>query len=198
MKLVQLTETAPLITLCGNPNTGKTSIFNRLTRKHRKVGNYPGITVEKFEAQINLDAKHPAVVCDIPGTYSLSARSAEEQIAILAIAGIPPLDPPDLTVVVVDATQLSRNLYLVLQLMETGGPMIIALNMVDMLKSEGLRIDTAAMERELGIPVVPVSGLTGAGIDDLRRRMVDVLDAPDSGRASCRWAPTGEAVAGGY
>jgi len=158
MSLLHPTAAPPLVTLCGNPNTGKTSIFNRLTSMNQKIGNYPGITVEKFEAQIELDAKHPAVVCDVPGTCSLSAHSAEEQIAILAIAGIPPLDPPDLTVVVVDATQLSRGLYLVLQIIETGGAAIVALNMVDLLKRQGLQIDVAAMERELGIPVVPVSG----------------------------------------
>jgi len=187
MSLLQPTAAPPLVTLCGNPNTGKTSIFNRLTGRRQKVGNYPGVTVEKFEAEIRLDAEHPAVCCDVPGTCSLSARSAEEQIAILAMAGIPPLAPPALTVVVVDSTQLSRNLYLVLQIIEIGGPAIVALNMIDQLEREGLAVDIEAMERELGIPVVPVSGLTGEGIDDLRQRMIDVLDNPDRGRASSRW-----------
>jgi ferrous iron transport protein B len=194
MKLLQITDPPPLITLCGNPNTGKTSLFNRLTGLNLKVGNYPGITVEKFETRIELAPDRPAVVCDVPGTHSLSARSVEEQIAILAIAGIPPLAPPDLTVVVVDATQLSRNLYLVLQIVETGGPAIVALNMVDLLERRGLEVDVEAMERELGIPVVPVSGITGAGIDTLRRRMTAVLDAPETGRASCRWRAPGEAI----
>lgn len=194
MSLLHPTPARPLVTLCGNPNTGKTSIFNRLTKRNRKVGNYPGVTVEKFEAEIDLDATHPAVCCDVPGTCSLSARSAEEQIAILAIAGIPPLEPPQLTVIVVDSTQLSRNLYLVLQVIETGGPAIVALNMVDLLEREGTAIDVEAMERELGIPVVPVSGLTGAGIKQLRRRMIEVLDAPERGRATCRWAPGGTQV----
>jgi len=194
VKLLQVTATPPLVTLCGNPNTGKTSIFNRLTGNNQKVGNYPGVTVEKFEAQIELDAKHPAVICDVPGTCSLSARSAEEQIAILAIAGIPPLEPAQLNVVVVDATQLSRNLYLVLQVIETGGPAIVALNMMDLLPREGLEIDVAAMERELGIPVVPLCGLTGEGIDGLKQRMIDVLDEPDRGRSTCRWGPAGATV----
>ena len=194
MKLLHPTVAPPLVTLCGNANTGKTSIFNRLTGSNQKVGNYPGVTVEKFEAQIKLDSDHTAVVCDVPGTGSLSASSAEEQIAILAIAGIPPLEPPDLTVVVVDATQLSRNLYLVLQVIEAGGPAIVALNMMDLLKGEGIEIDIAAMQKELGVPVVPVSGLTGQGIDDLCRRMIEVLDAPDTGSASCRWTPEGPAV----
>jgi ferrous iron transport protein B len=194
MKLLHPTVAPPLVTLCGNANTGKTSIFNRLTGSNQKVGNYPGVTVEKFEAQIELDSDHTAVVCDVPGTGSLSASSAEEQIAILAIAGIPPLEPPDLTVVVVDATQLSRNLYLVLQVIEAGGPAILALNMMDLLKGEGIEIDIAAMQKELGVPVVPVSGLTGQGIDDLCRRMIEVLDAPDTGIASCRWTAEGPAV----
>ena len=185
----------PLITVAGNPNTGKTSIFNRLTGRNLKVGNYPGVTVERTEATVNLDSNHPATICDVPGTYSLSARSAEEQIAILAIAGIPPLTPPDLTVIVIDATQLSRNLYLVLQVIETGGPAIVALNMVDMLSSRGLQIDSQELESQLGIPVVPVSGLTGDGVGDLRARMVEVLDNPSRGITEWHWKPTEGALA---
>ena len=180
----------PLVTVAGNPNTGKTSIYNRLTGQNLKVGNYPGVTVERFESEVHLDAKHRVRICDIPGTYSLSARSAEEQIAILAIAGIPPLRPPDLTVVVVDATQLSRNLYLVLQVIEAGGPAIVALNMVDLMRERGMVLDVERLEAELGIPVVPVSGLTGEGIPRLRERMCAVLDAPDRGQSGWAWQPT--------
>lgn len=181
--------TTPIVTVAGNPNTGKTSIFNRLTGENLKVGNYPGVTVERCESTVHLDTNHIATVCDVPGTYSLSARSAEEQIAILAIAGIPPLTPPDLTVVVVDATQLSRNLYLVLQVIEAGGPAIVALNMVDMLEVRGLEIDVAALENRIGIPVVPVSGLTGEGIPQLRARMVELLEHPEQGTAEWHWKP---------
>jgi ferrous iron transport protein B len=180
----------PLITIAGNPNTGKTSIFNRLTGENLKIGNYPGVTVERHESIVALSPGRRVSICDVPGTYSLSARSAEEQIAILAVAGIPPLNPPDLTVIVVDATQLSRNLYLVLQVIEAGGPAIVALNMVDMLESRGLTVDHAALEKLLGIPVVPVSGLTGKGVPELRRRVTEVLDDPSLATAVWQWAPT--------
>jgi ferrous iron transport protein B len=180
----------PLITIAGNPNTGKTSIFNRLTGENLKIGNYPGVTVERYESLVALTPGRRVSICDVPGTYSLSARSAEEQIAILAVAGIPPLNPPDLTVIVVDATQLSRNLYLVLQVIEAGGPAIVALNMVDMLQSRGLTIDHAALEKLLGIPVVTVSGLTGKGVPELRKRMAEVLDDPSLATAVWQWAPT--------
>jgi ferrous iron transport protein B len=179
----------PLIAIAGNPNTGKTSIFNRLTGQNLKVGNYPGVTVERVECRAEVMKGRPGRVLDVPGTYSLSARSAEEQIAIAAIAGIPPLAPPDLTILVVDATQLTRNLYLALQVIEAGAPMVIALNMVDMLEGIGQRVDADALEKLLGVPVVPVSGVTGRGIEALRHRVAEVLDHPERGRGRWQWKP---------
>jgi ferrous iron transport protein B len=180
----------PLIALAGNPNTGKTSLFNRLTGGDQKVGNYPGITVERFEGRVDLgDGAHARVV-DVPGTYSLSARSAEEQIASQAIVGIRPLERPALVVVVVDATQLLRNLYLALQVIETGVPVVVALNMVDMLEGRGLSIDSEELASKLGVPVVPVSGLHGTGIADLRAAIAAKLVENDAPRTLLHWQPS--------
>jgi len=125
---------------------------------------------------------------DVPGSYSLSARSREEQIAIQAVFGLPPEEVPKLVVVVVDATQLSRHLYFALQVLEAGLPVVIALSMSDMLGRRGQTLDVAALERELGIPVVGFSGLTGAGLPELKAAMLRALDegVPSNGRY---WRP---------
>ncbi len=183
---------SPLIAIAGNPNTGKTSLFNRLTGGDQKVGNYPGITVERFEGQVELSGGERARLVDVPGTYSLSARSAEEQIASMAIVGIAPHEQPALVVVVVDATQLLRNLYLALQVIETGVRVVIALNMVDMLEGRGLGIDTGVLARELGVPVVRVSGLQGSGIEELRSAMAQALAADAAPALAAHWEVSGE------
>src|SRR5262245_22380851 len=130
------------VAVAGNPNTGKTTLFNRLTGARGKVGNYPGVTVERHFASLRLEepGEGEVLLMDVPGTYSLSARSREEQLAIQAVAGLHPLERPDLVVCVVDATQLVRNLYLVLQLIELRLPVIVALNMSDRLRSEERRV----------------------------------------------------------
>lgn len=180
----------PLVAVAGNPNTGKTSIFNRLTGQDLKVGNYPGVTVERHEGGAALPDGREVRLLDVPGSYSLSARSAEEQIAVRAIAGLPPEPPPDLVIVVVDATQLTRNLYFVLQVLEFGVPTVIALNMVDMLEDIGQEVDAAALQRRLGVPVVPVSGLHGTGMRELRQVIARTLDAPSSAVADDLWTPS--------
>ena len=180
----------PRVALAGNPNAGKTSIFNLLTGGSQKVGNYPGITVERHSGTTHLPASGKVELVDIPGTYSLSARSAEEQIAALAIVGLPPLERPSLVVVVVDATQLLRNLYLALQVIETGLPVVIALNMVDLLERGGLHIDADALSRSCGVPVVPVSGLRGTGIERLRQAIDEVLSSGGSHAHIDLWKPS--------
>ncbi len=184
------TRTAsPLLAIAGNPNVGKTSIFNRLTGQDLKVTNYPGVTVERQEGRMKLAGAGVVSVLDIPGTYSLSGRSAEEQIAIQAIAGIGEYSPPDLILLVVDATQLSRNLYLVLQVLELGVPAVAALTMVDSLGRRQQRVDVVALEEILGIPVVPVVGHKGTGIDDLRAAIDRVIADPSVGTPGWRWRP---------
>ncbi len=155
------------VAIAGNPNTGKTTVFNRLTGAHQKVGNYAGVTVEIHEGRLLLPTSGAVDLLDVPGAYSLSARSREEELAIQAIAGLEPFESPDLVVVVADATQLSRNLYFVLQVLELGLPCVIALNMTDMLAERGLEVDALALELELGVRVVETAASTGKGMDAL-------------------------------
>ncbi len=148
--------------LAGNPNCGKTTLFNELTGSNQYVGNWPGVTVEKKAGQLKSHGEDITVV-DLPGIYSLSPYSAEEMVSRNMLLE----DHPDAIIDVVDATNLERNLYLSLQLAELGLPMVIALNMMDMLKQRGIIIDTHKMEHLLGIPVVPISAAHGQGIDKL-------------------------------
>jgi ferrous iron transport protein B len=150
------------IALAGNPNCGKTSLFNALTGARQHVANYPGVTVEKRTGVCEL-GDGPAEVTDLPGTYSLSAYSPEERVAELELAGA-----PDVVVVVADSTQLSRNLVLLTQVMLTGANIVLCLNMADEARALGLTIDLAQMQRLLGFPVVETVGHRGRGIAELR------------------------------
>ena len=182
------------IAIAGNPNTGKTTLFNRLTKSNAKVGNYPGITVESESGELELPRSGRVTMLDVPGTYSLSARSAEEQVAIQAIAGLHPLERPDAVLLVVDGTMLTRNLYLALQVIETGVPLLIAVNMTDMLEKRGKRLDCAALKAELGVPVVAISALAGEHLDELRSAIDEVLSNPAVGCPGPRWIPTDAAL----
>ena len=163
-----------LVAIAGNPNVGKTSIFNWLTGSQQKVTNYPGVTVERFESR--LKGSDSIQVLDVPGTYSLSARSVEEEIAIRSIAGLSDVRRPDLVVLVVDATQLSRNLYLALQVRELGLPVILAVTMSDLCGKSG--VDLEALSEAFGVPALPVSGVSGEGVEELRLKIeASLLDA---------------------
>ena len=146
----------PLVALAGNPNTGKTTLFNRLTGARARVGNYAGVTVERRVGRLSLDGVGPVELIDIPGTYSLAARSAEEQIALGAMLGLRGQPRPDVVVVCVDATQLLRNLYLVLQLQELGVQVVIALTMMD--EARDVLPEPQALGELLAVGV-PVSSL---------------------------------------
>ena len=148
--------------LAGNPNCGKTTLFNELTGSNQYVGNWPGVTVEKKEGRLQTHGQDVTVV-DLPGIYSLSPYSSEELVTRNFILQ----QQPDVIIDVVDATNIERNLYLSLQLAELGRPMIIALNMVDMLEGRGMRIDVQQLEHTLGLPVVPVTASRGRGIKEL-------------------------------
>jgi ferrous iron transport protein B len=153
------------VVVAGNPNVGKTTLFNQLTGQNARVGNYPGITVERRVGTAELSSESVDVV-DLPGAYSLAARSQEEQIALNAVLGFAGNPEPDLVVVVVDAGQLVRNLYLVLQLAELCVPLVIALNMID---EAGSRPPDAARLGELfGVPCIPTNARRGIGMDALR------------------------------
>jgi len=185
---------ARLVALAGNPNTGKTTLFNRLTGGNAKVGNYPGVTVEREEGTLELPRAGAVALADVPGTYSLAARSPEEHVAIQAIAGLSPLERPAAVLLVADATQLTRNLYLALQIIECDLPLVIALNMIDMLAERGLEVDARALERELGVPVVPIQALSGRNLPALLEALDAVLADPARGRPGPRWIPSDPAL----
>lgn len=148
--------------LAGNPNSGKTTLFNALTGARQQVGNYPGVTVEQKEGVCRRGGAEIRVV-DLPGTYSLTAYSQEERVARNYIIE----EKPDLVVDVVDASNLERNLYLAVQLMELGVPVVLAFNMSDVAKARGLEFDLAEMSRLLRMPIVPTEGHRGKGLDEL-------------------------------
>lgn len=148
--------------LAGNPNCGKTTLFNELTGSNQYVGNWPGVTVEKKAGRLKSHGGEVEVV-DLPGIYSLSPYSAEEMVTRNFVQN----EAPDVILDVVDATNLERNLYLTLQLAELGRPLVVALNMMDMLKSRGIEIDVQKMEHLLGLPIVPISASRGTGIKEL-------------------------------
>ena len=166
------------LALVGNPNCGKTTLFNALTGGHEYVGNWPGVTVEKKEGKIKSQGGfcthgHEMTLVDLPGIYSLSPHTMEEVIARRFIVD----EKPDAVINIVDATNLERNLYLTIQLMELERPMIVALNMMDEVEKNGDKIDVRRLSLELGIPVVPISARTGMGVEDLIREAQKLIHA---------------------
>src|SRR5208337_4267387 len=170
----------PLVILTGNPNSGKTTLFNALTGLRAKVGNYAGVTVERKEGRLlNAPAGLNARVLDLPGTYSLSPQSLDEQISRdVLLNRLPELPAPSAIVVVVDASNLQRNLYYATQVIELGHPTLIALNMIDVAEENGHQIDAAKLAGELGVPVLPLVASTGQGLADLRQAILASLQAP--------------------
>jgi len=161
------------IALAGNPNSGKSTVFNALTGARQHVGNWPGKTVEKKEGICKRDGYEIQVV-DLPGTYSLTAYSLEEVIARDYIIE----EKPDVVIDVVDAANLERNLYLAVQILELGAPLVIALNMSDIADSRGLRIDKEMLSQGLnGTPVVPTVANKGKGINELLQAVIRVAGA---------------------
>lgn len=158
------------VALAGNPNSGKTTLFNAFTKLRQKVGNYSGVTVEKKCGTLVLAKDRIVNVIDLPGTYSLAVRSPDEQVARDVLLGrAADTSRPDMVVCVVDAGNLERNLYLVTQIQDLGIPMIIALNMMDEIERRGKNIDVEKLSRELGVPVVPTVASQGQGIEELKQ-----------------------------
>ena len=167
------------IAVVGGPNSGKSTLFNRLTGLRQRIGNYPGVTVERHVGTLKTDGQTIELI-DLPGTHGLSAHSYEEKIAIDVIFGrMEGTQPPDAILAVVDATNLYQGLFLVQQLIELERPVVVALTMFDVAETSGLNIDIEALSAHLsGIPVCPVVATTGKGINELRNALVGLTDRP--------------------
>lgn len=174
------------VAFTGNPNTGKSTLFNLLTGFRQRVGNYPGVTVEKRTGMLKAGEDAPPIeLVDLPGTYSLAPHAADEAVVLDVLLGQQKgVAAPDLIVVVVDAAHLHRNLFLTTQVLEIGKPVVVALNMMDTAEAHGISIDAEALARELGVPVVPVVATKGRGVDTLTRVILDSLSAPPSDRCA--------------
>ncbi|MBO9648895.1 MAG: ferrous iron transporter B [Variovorax sp.] len=171
------------IALLGNPNCGKTALFNLLTGSRQKVANYAGVTVERKEGTLRTASGRRVFVLDLPGAYSLNALSADEAVTRDVVTGKSSEAPPDLLVCVTDATNLRLNLRLVLDAKRLGLPMVVALNMTDMARKQGITVDSAALSRELGVPVIETVGVQSDGA----RALVEALDAPVTAAVPRTW-----------
>ena len=178
-----------IVALAGNPNVGKTTLFNAITGLKQKVANYPGVTVEKKEGRCELTAheasagtqdsapatRHSALIVDLPGTYSLASRSPDEHVARQVVLGqMVGTERPDVIVVLADASNLERNLYLVTQVLELGRPTVVALSMMDIAADQGKTIDIEKLSAHLRAPVIPVQAHKGLGIDALKKAILKV------------------------
>jgi ferrous iron transport protein B len=171
-----MTNLAPLIALVGNPNAGKSALFNALTGARQKVGNYPGVTVERHTGRMALPDGRPIELLDLPGTYSLDPSSPDEAVTRDVLLGKQEGERlPDAIVIVVDASNLDNHLRFALQLIALGLPVVVALNMFDLAERDGLKLDPEALERELGVPVVPTVAVRKRGLDALKDRLGEVV-----------------------
>src|SRR6476646_3854339 len=155
------------VALVGNPNTGKTTLFNALSGLRQHVGNYPGVTVETKKGQMVCGGQRFDLI-DLPGTYSLAPRSPDEMVAVDVLLGHQKEEPrPDVIVALVDASNVERNLYLTTQALELGVPVVVALNMVDVAEGHGLSIDVPRLGECLGVSVVPIQANKKKGLEAL-------------------------------
>ncbi len=161
------------IALAGNPNCGKSTIFNKLTGAKQTVGNFPGVTVERYEGRTRFEGRVVSVV-DLPGVYSLASYSDEERVAAEFLKNA----APDVVVNVVDASNLERNLYLTLVLKEQNRPLVVVLNMIDVARRRGIDVDASALSKELGVPVLQTIGNRGVGVDEILSEVVRVAESP--------------------
>ena len=173
------TDTVPLVALVGNPNAGKSALFNALTGARQKVGNYPGVTVERHAGRWTLADGRPVELVDLPGAYSLDPSSPDEAVTRDVLTGRGGFERvPDALIVVVDAGNLDHHLRFVLQLVGLGRPVVVALNMIDLARRDGLALDAAVLSRELGVPVVETVAVRRRGVDELRDVLAQALDGP--------------------
>ena len=176
--------------LVGTPNSGKTALFNAITGSRQKVANYPGVTVERKAGIIQTPAGHRVNLTDLPGTYSLRGRSPDEEITRDIVLGrFASEPPPDLLLCVADATNLRVALRLVIELKQVGRPLMLVLNMIDIARRRGIEIDLDRLSEELGVPVVTSIAVRRGGIEDLLRRMDEMIATFKRANAASTWQP---------
>ncbi|GAB3828178.1 ferrous iron transport protein B [Hymenobacter jeollabukensis] len=166
------------IALIGNPNSGKSSLFNQLTGLNQKVGNFPGVTVDRKTGSAQLTAQHRADIIDLPGTYSLYPKSLDEKVITDLLYDQAASEYPDFVVVTADASNLKRNLLLFTQLADLQLPMVLALNMMDTAAQHGIQIDVEELQRQLGVPIIPMNARKGVGVTALKIVMAQELGPP--------------------
>jgi ferrous iron transport protein B len=165
------------VALVGNPNTGKSTLFNTLSGLRQRVGNYPGVTVEMKKGQFAAGGATIDLI-DLPGTYSLAARSPDEMVAVDLLLGRRPEEPrPDVVLSIVDATNLDRHLYLTSQLLDLGTPVVVAVNMIDAAEAQSIKIDCAKLSDRLGVAVAPIQANRGIGVGDLTQSLLAAADS---------------------
>jgi ferrous iron transport protein B len=168
VKTTTSTETYTVV-LAGNPNCGKTTLFNALTGAHQHIGNYPGVTVEKKEGQLRLHNTNIRII-DLPGMYDLQAHSPEEEVARSVIEN----ESPDLIISVVDSSSIERNLFLTSQLMEKGIPILVVLNMTDTAEKKGYRIDQNLLSKAMNVEIIKTIGHKNQGISQLKEKILQM------------------------
>ena len=185
-----MTDT-PLVALVGNPNAGKSALFNALTGARQKVGNYPGVTVERHSGKLPLPDGRIVELVDLPGAYSLEPSSPDERVTRDVVTGAQVGERlPDALIVVVDAANLDNHLRFTLQLIALGLPVVVALNMIDLAERDGLTLDPAILARELGVPVVPTVAVRRRGLEELKAKLGSLIDET----AAIRLRPSDPAI----
>ncbi|NCP01332.1 MAG: GTP-binding protein, partial [Sphingomonadales bacterium] len=163
-----MSEIAPLIVLAGNPNSGKSALFNALTGARQKIANYPGVTVERKSGHFAFADGRPAELVDLPGSYSLDPTSPDEEVTRSVIMGLQKGERrPDAVILVLDAANLDNHLRFALEVIALGQPVVVALNMMDLAERDGLTLDPEKLSEALGVPVVPTVAVRRRGLEDL-------------------------------
>jgi ferrous iron transport protein B len=166
----------PLVALVGNPNAGKSALFNALTGARQKTGNYPGVTVERHSGRLALDDGRPVELVDLPGTYSLDPASPDEAVTRNVVTGHQSGERlPSALIIVIDASNLDNHLRFAMELIDLGLPTVVALNMVDLAERDGLTLSPAILSRELGVPVIPTVAVRKRGLDDLKGQLTALV-----------------------